>query len=173
MGYKLGNFGLYELKTLYFPGFWPKMAPQETKNGRFWAEMGEHKSAFFSKTPFLAKKGHFWPPEGLFLAKNLENKVFSVHTIQNLTFWNPNVAPRKVENFGPTDPPLPPLTPPRGPGGQKWPKCIPSSPLMIVNAKKAISGGSKMSTYFFTRNVPDFTAVTATTFGVPSLILLI
>ena len=53
MGYKLGNFGLYELKTLYFPGFWPKMAPQETKNGRFWAEMGEHKSAFFSKTPSL------------------------------------------------------------------------------------------------------------------------
>ena len=53
MGYKLGSFGLYELKTLYFPGFWPKMAPQETKNGRFWAEMGEHKSAFFSKTPSL------------------------------------------------------------------------------------------------------------------------
>ena len=53
MGYKLGNFGLYELKTLYFPGFWPKIAPQETKNGRFWAEMGEHKSAFFSKTPSL------------------------------------------------------------------------------------------------------------------------
>ena len=25
---------------------------------------------------------------------------------------------------------------------------------MIVNAKKAISGGSKMLTYFFTRNVP-------------------
>ena len=43
----------YELKTLYFPGFWPKMAPQESKNGRFWAEMGEHKSAFFSKTPSL------------------------------------------------------------------------------------------------------------------------
>ena len=53
MGYKLGNFGLYELKTLYFPGFWPKMAPQETKKGRFWDEMGEHKSAFFSKTPSL------------------------------------------------------------------------------------------------------------------------
>ena len=53
MGSKLGNFGLYELKTLYFPGFWPKMAPQETKNGRFWAEMGEHKSAFFSKTSSL------------------------------------------------------------------------------------------------------------------------
>ena len=31
MGSKLGNFGLYELKTLYFPGFWQKMAPQETK----------------------------------------------------------------------------------------------------------------------------------------------
>ena len=26
--------------------------------------------------------------------------------------------------------------------------------MMLVNAKKAISGGSKISTYFFTRNVP-------------------
>ena len=42
---------------------------------------------------FQPKKGHFWSPEGLFLAKNLKNKVFSVQTIQNLTFWNPKVAP--------------------------------------------------------------------------------
>ena len=26
---------------------------------------------------------------------------------------------------------------------------------MIINAKKAISGGSKILTYFFTRNVPN------------------
>ena len=31
---------------------------------------------------------------------------------------------------------------------------IPSSPIMIINAKKAISGGSKILTYFFTRDVP-------------------
>ena len=61
-------------------------------------------------TSILAQKSHFWSPERLFLAKNMENKVFSVHTIQNLTFWNPNVAPRKVENLGPTDPPLTPST---------------------------------------------------------------
>ena len=79
------------------------------------------------------------------MAKNLENGVFSVHTIQNLTFWNQKVAPQIIENFGPTDPPL---TPPRGLGG---PKCIPSSPF---NAKKAIAGGSKILIYFFTWNVP-------------------
>ena len=56
-------------------------------------------------SPISTQNDHFWSPEGPFLAKNLENKVFSVHTIQNLTFWNPNVAPQKVENFGPTDPP--------------------------------------------------------------------
>ena len=52
-GSKMLNFGLYELKTLYFPGFWPETAPQETKNGHFWAKMGVHKSAFFSKTHSL------------------------------------------------------------------------------------------------------------------------
>ena len=52
LGHKMLNFGLYELKKkLYFQGFWPKTAPQETKNGLFWAEMSVHKSAFFSKTP--------------------------------------------------------------------------------------------------------------------------
>ena len=94
--------------------------------------------------------GHFWP-------KNKKNKVFSVHTIKNFSIWNQNVAPKKVTFFGPRHPPWPPTPPwhpPGARGGQKWPKCIPSSPMMIVNAKKAISGGSKISTYFFTRNVP-------------------
>ena len=36
LGSKMLNFELYELKTLYFPGFWPKIAPQEAKNGLFW-----------------------------------------------------------------------------------------------------------------------------------------
>ena len=35
LGSKMLNFELYELKTLYFPGFWPKIAPQEAKNGLF------------------------------------------------------------------------------------------------------------------------------------------
>ena len=53
LGSKMLNFELYELKTLYFPGFWPKIAPQEAKNGLFLAKMGVDKSAFFSKTPSL------------------------------------------------------------------------------------------------------------------------
>ena len=92
-----------------------------------WCIFRQFKEGVFEKnallcTPILAKKGHFWPPEGLFLAKNLENKVFSVHTIQNLTFWNPNVAPQKVENFGPTDPPWHPPTPPDTPQGSEGAK---------------------------------------------------
>jgi len=47
----LGNFGLYELKTLYFPGFWPKMAPQETKNGRFGLKWVKIKVHFSQKHP--------------------------------------------------------------------------------------------------------------------------
>ena len=41
------------LEGMHFGHFWPPRTPQETKNGRFWAEIGEHKSAFFSKTPSL------------------------------------------------------------------------------------------------------------------------
>ena len=56
-------------------------------------------------------------------------------------------------------PPSPPWPPPGVRGGQKFPKCIPSSPIMIINAKKAISGGSKILTYFFTRNIPLSTSL--------------
>ena len=41
------NFELYELKTLHFPGFWPKIAPQEAKNGLFLAKMGVDKRKIF------------------------------------------------------------------------------------------------------------------------------
>ena len=51
LGSKLGNFVLYELKTLYFPGFWPKMAPQETKNGRFGLKWVKIKVHFSQKHP--------------------------------------------------------------------------------------------------------------------------
>ena len=75
--------------------------------------------------------------------------MFSVHTIQNFPIWNPNVAPKNVTIFGPRDPPLTPWHPPGVRGGQKWPKFIPSSPMMIVNAKKTISGGVKNFDLFF------------------------
>ena len=70
----------------------------------FWCIFRQFKDDVFEKNALLcstisAQKGHFWSPEGLNLAKKLENGVFSVHTIQNLAFWNPNVAPQKFENF--------------------------------------------------------------------------
>ena len=97
------------------------------QKGYFWCDFSQFEDGVFEKNPLFcipiwAQKGHFWPLEGLFLAKNLEKIVFSVDTIQNFTFWNPNVAPQKVENFGPTDPPWHPPTPPdtpQGSGGAK------------------------------------------------------
>ena len=51
-------------------------------------------------------------------------------------------------------PRTPPDTPQGSVGAKKGPKCIPSSQLMIVKAKKATYGGSKILTYCFTRIVP-------------------
>ena len=50
--------------------------------------------------------------------------------------------------------PYPPWHPPGGWVGQKWPKCIPTSPILKMNSEKNIFGRSKKLTYFFTRNVP-------------------
>ena len=76
----------------------------------FWCIFRQFKDDVFEKNALLcstisAQKGHFWSPEGLNLAKKLENGVFSVHTIQNFPICNPNVAPKKVTIFGPRDPP--------------------------------------------------------------------
>ena len=76
MGYKLGNFGLYELKTFYFPGFWLKTAPQEAKNGRFGL--------------FLAKIGY---AEKWIFLKNIIFKFVKI--AQKVPFWvNNNVRKR-------------------------------------------------------------------------------
>ena len=155
----LKNFQWISLPIFFSVHYWPQrvffVRFYQIWRWCFWEKSTFLHTLFWPKT---AQNDHFWPPEELFLAKNLENKMFSVHTIQNFTIWNPNMAPKKVAIFGPTDPllnpPYPPWHPPGVRGGQKWPKCIPSSPMMLVNAKKAISGGSKILTYFFTRNVP-------------------
>ena len=96
---------MYELKTLYFPGFLPKKVTLKSYYGAF---SGNLKRVFLRKMhfcvhPFQPKNDHFWSPEGPFLAKNLENKVFLVHTIQNIPIWNPNVAPKKVTIFDPRE----------------------------------------------------------------------
>ena len=92
-----------------------------------WCVFRQFEEGVFEKnallfSPISAQNDHFWSPEGPFLAKNLENRVFSVHTIQNCQIWNPNVDPKKVTIFGPRDPPWPPHTPPdtpQGSGGAK------------------------------------------------------
>ena len=109
------------------PLIWPK--------NRFPVVLGQIKEGVFEKnplayTPCLAQNNHFWPPEEPFLAKNLENKVFLAHTIENFTILNPNVAPKKVTILGPTDTPWHP------PGVQGGPKCIPSSLMMIQGVSK-------------------------------------
>ena len=102
-------------------------------------------------TIFALLRGHFWP-------KTWKIKCFQFIQSKISQFVTQMWLPKKLQFLvpgTPPDPPIPPLTPPPGVrGSQKWPKCIPSSPIMIINAKKAISGGSKILTYFFTRNVP-------------------
>ena len=101
-------------------------------------------------TIFGLLRGHFWP-------KTWKIKCFQFTQSKISQFVTQMWLPKKLQFLvpgTPPDPPIPPLTPPGVRGSQKWPKCIPSSPIMIINAKKAISGGSKILTYFFTRNVP-------------------
>ena len=101
-------------------------------------------------TIFGLLRGHFWP-------KTWKIKCFQFIQSKISQFVTQMWLPKKLQFLvpgTPPDPPIPPLTPPGVRGSQKWPKCIPSSPIMIINAKKAISGGSKILTYFFTRNVP-------------------
>ena len=89
-------------------------------SGPFWSLLRMFlRKMHFCVHPFQPQNDHFWSPEGPFLAKNLENIVFSVHTIQNFPICNPNVAPKKVTIFAPRDPTIPPRDPPQGSGGAK------------------------------------------------------
>ena len=62
---------------------------------------------FRPKRPFFGLlRGCFWPKTW---------KVFSDYTFQKITFWNPNMAPKKFNNFWshrPLDPPCTVYTPP-------------------------------------------------------------
>ena len=49
LGSKMLNFGLYELKTLHFPVFWPNSVPQETKNALFGLKWSNTKVHFSQK----------------------------------------------------------------------------------------------------------------------------
>ena len=84
-------------------------------------------------TSCSAQNGHFGLLRGCFWPKNLENKLFSVRTIKKKQMWLPKF-------LVPQTSPWPPYTPPDIPRPGVWggPKCIPSSPMMIVNAKQAI-----------------------------------
>ena len=67
----------------------------------FGAFLGNLERVFLRKIhfcihPFQPKTNIFGPPEWLLLAKHLENKVLSVHTMQSFTIWSPNVAPKKL-----------------------------------------------------------------------------
>ena len=96
-------------------------------------------------TIFCLLRGHFWP-------KTWKIKCFQFIQSKISQFVTQMWLPKKLQFLvpgTPPDPPIPPLTPPGVRGSQKWPKCIPSSPIMIMNAKKAISGGGKNFDLFF------------------------
>ena len=85
----------------------------------------------------------FWEP---YLGSQMWNfGLYELKTLENTT--------RK--SFGPRRPPMTlPLPSPQGVlGVQNWPKCIPSSPIMMINAIKLTSWGWNMLTYFFSLGI--------------------
>ena len=93
-------------------------------------------------------------------AKNdLKNIVKQVVITQNNALQGLKWPPSNNVIFGvcrpPKSPPEPPQNPPMVQGGQNWPKCICSSPLLIINDKKMTFGGKNILTYFFTRSAPS------------------
>ena len=108
--------------------------------------------------PNFGQKRPFFGPEGPILIQNLKNRVKLVVTTQNHAFQGKNWSLSDYVIFGvcrpPQPPPRPPQTPPMVPGGQKWPKCTCTSPVLMINDKKTTFGRVNILTYFFTRNVP-------------------
>ena len=108
--------------------------------------------------PIWAKNGLFFGPEGPILTQNLKNIVKQVVITQNNAFQGLKWPPSNNVIFGvcrpPQIPPEPPQTPPMVQGGQNWPKCTCTSPMLIINDKKTTFKGVNILTYFFTRNAP-------------------
>ena len=93
---------------------------------------------FFCVHPFQPRttifgllRGNFWPKCFQFIQSKIAKFGTQMRLPKSYNFWSQ----------GPPWPPMTPLTPPRGPGGPKMAKMHSSSPMMIVYAKKAISGG--------------------------------
>ena len=108
--------------------------------------------------PNFGPKRPFFGPVGPILTQNLKNIVKLVVITQNHAFQGKKWSLSDYVIFGvcrpPNPTPLPPQTPPMVPGGQKWPKCTCTSPVLIINDKKTTFGWVNILTYFFTRNVP-------------------
>ena len=111
--------------------------------------------------PNFGPKRPFFGPVGPILTQNLKNIVKLVVITQNHAFQGKKWSLSDYVIFGvcrpPNPTPLPPQTPPMVPGGQKWPKCTCTSPVLIINDKKTTFGRVNILTYFFTRNVPHVT----------------
>ena len=81
---------------------------------------------------------------------------------QNNAFQGQNWSQNDNIIFGfcrPPKPPMPPQTPPQVRGGQKWPKCTCTSPILIITDKKVTFAWVNILTYFFTRNAPHVESV--------------
>ena len=91
-------------------------------------------------------------PDPIIWPKTWKIKCFQFIQSKISQFVTQMWLPKKLQFLvpgTPPDPPIPPLTPPGVRGSQKWPKCIPSSPIMIINAKKSHFRGVKNFDLFF------------------------
>ena len=110
---------------------------------QIWTEVFEKNPLFW--IPYLGQKRPFFGPEGPILTQNLKNIVKQVVITQNNAFQGLKWPPSNNVIFGvcrpPQIPPEPPQTPPMVQGGQNWPKCTCTSPVLIINDKKTTFGG--------------------------------
>ena len=126
--------------------------------------------------PNFGPKRPFFGPEGPILTQNLKNIVKLVVITQSHAFQGKKWSLSDYVIFGvcrpPNPTPLPPQTPPMVPGGQKWPKCTCTSPVLIINDKKTIFGRVNILTHFFTRNVPWMEPSSIESFGFSRIVIV-
>ena len=99
----------------------------------------------------------FWPRGPHFDPKPQKHSVPSCYNPKQ-SIPGPKLVSERLCHFwvlqAPQNLPRPPQTPPMVQGGQKWPKCTCTSPVLIINDNKTNFGRMNILTYFFTRNVP-------------------
>ena len=114
----LKNFQWIMLPIFFSVHYWPQrvffVRFYQIWRWCFWEKSTFLHTLFWPKT---AQNDHFWPPEELFLAKNLENKCFQFIQSKISQFGTQIWLPKRLQFLVPRTPPWTPHTPPDTPQG--------------------------------------------------------